>query len=211
MAAPRAQARRSFWLKHLHRWHWISAAISLVAMLLFAATGITLNHAGAIETKPKIIDIQGTLPPTLLNGLSSATGADGNGKAPLPREIRTWLADRLHIPTTDAAAEWSEDEVYLAMPRPGGDAWVSIDRESGAVSFENTDRGWIAYLNDLHKGRNAGTAWSWFIDIFAAACLIFSITGLVLLQLHAGSRPATWPLVVLGLVVPVLLALIFIH
>src|SRR3546814_10183324 len=49
-------------------------------------------------------------------------------------------------------AEWSADEVYLALPRPGGDGWVSIDRHSGEVSSEATSRGWISYLNDLHKG-----------------------------------------------------------
>ncbi|HCT04276.1 MAG TPA: hypothetical protein DIW86_02815, partial [Pseudomonas sp.] len=36
-------------------------------------------------------------------------------------------------------------------------------------------------------------------------------TGLFLLQMHAGKRPATWPLVVLGLVAPLLLAILFIH
>src|SRR3546814_1996679 len=51
-----------------------------------------------------------------------------------------------------------------------------------------TDRGWIAYLNDLHKGRHTGAAWSWFLDLFAVACLVFSLTGLVLLQMHAGQR-----------------------
>ena len=44
-ATPRASvnARRSFWLKQLHQWHWISAAVSLIGMILFAVTGITLN------------------------------------------------------------------------------------------------------------------------------------------------------------------------
>ena len=97
------------------------------------------------------------------------------------------------------------------MPRPGGDAWLRIDRESGAVEFEHTDRGWVSYLNDLYKGRHTGVAWSWFIDVFAAACLLFSITGLFILKLHAANRPTTWPLVALGLVIPVLLALLFIH
>ena len=32
-------ARRSFWLKQLHQWHWISAALSLIGLLLFAVTG----------------------------------------------------------------------------------------------------------------------------------------------------------------------------
>jgi hypothetical protein len=74
--------------------------------------------------------------------------------------------------------------------------------EDGQVEYEKTDRGWISYFNDLHKGRNTGTAWSWFIDVFTVACLVFCITGLFLLQMHAGKRPATWPLVALGLVAP---------
>jgi hypothetical protein len=97
------------------------------------------------------------------------------------------------------------------MPRPGGDAWVSIDRASGAIESEVTNRGWLSYLNDLHKGRNAGPVWFWFIDVFAAACIVFTITGLLLLQLMARNRPLTWPLVASGLALPFILALFFIH
>ena len=42
------QQRRGFWLRTLHQWHWISSAICLIGMLLFAFTGITLNHAADI-------------------------------------------------------------------------------------------------------------------------------------------------------------------
>ena len=111
----------------------------------------------------------------------------------------------------DAAPEWSPGELYLALPRPGGDAWLSLDTASGEAIYERTDRGAIAYLNDLHKGRNTGAAWMWFIDIFAAGCVVFCITGLLLLQLHAHARKSTWPLVGLGLIIPLLLALLFIH
>ena len=47
--------------------------------------------------------------------------------------------------------------------------------------------------------------------MFAIATLVFCITGLFLLHLHARQRRLTWPLVGLGLVVPVLLILLFIH
>ena len=98
-----------------------------------------------------------------------------------------------------------------ALPRPGGDAWARVDLEAGEAEFELTDRGWISYLNDLHKGRNTGKAWSWFIDIFAAACLVFCLTGFFILKMHATKRPFTWPMVGMGLVIPVVLALLFIH
>src|SRR5690606_9871581 len=109
------------------------------------------------------------------------------------------------------AGEWSGFEVYLAFPRPGGDAWAAIDRETGAMEYESTGRGAIAYLNDLHKGRNTGEGWRWFIDIFAVACLVFCLTGLALLYLYAKGRRLTWPLVGAGLAIPALIAVIFIH
>ncbi|UNK50693.1 PepSY-associated TM helix domain-containing protein [Lysobacter sp. S4-A87] len=201
------QQRRGFWLRTLHQWHWISSAICLVAMLLFSVTGVTLNHASAIEAKPQTLNRTVDMPASLLKAL----GTREDGSAPLPASVSDWLNDVLPVAIGAQPAEWSAQEVYLSLPRPGGDAWLSIDRATGAVEYERTSRGWIAYLNDLHKGRNTGAAWRWFIDIFAIACLVFCITGLFLLQMHARQRPTTWPYVVLGLVLPLLLALLFIH
>ncbi len=84
---------------------------------------------------------------------------------------------------------------------------------SGAkVQFEATSRGWVSYFNDLHKGRNTGHAWSLFLDVFAFACLPSSASpGCSCCKLHAGGRAATRPLVRAGLVVPLLLALVFIR
>jgi hypothetical protein len=203
-----AQQRRGFWLRQLHQWHWISSAVCLVAMLLFTATGITLNHAAKIEAAPRVDNHMLELPAPLLAQLRDS---QEEGNAPLPQAVASWLEDALDVPLGRRLAEWSPEEAYVSMPSPGADAWLSIDRATGAVEYERTGRGWIAYLNDLHKGRNAGPAWGWFIDVFAIACLVFCISGLFLLHLHARQRRLTWPLVGLGLVVPLLLILLFIH
>ncbi len=215
-----SQQRRAFWLKHLHQWHWISSAICLIGMLMFAVTGFTLNHAGQIEASPSVVTRHETAPRELLDALKRAAPANalaGNQKdqkdqkGPVPRVLADWLSKTMDIEAAGREAEWSADEIYVGLPRPGGDAWRSVALEDGEVQYEVTSRGWISYFNDLHKGRNTGHAWSWFIDIFALACLIFSVTGLFLLKLHAGGRMATWPLVGAGLVVPLLLAILFIH
>ena len=206
--AKAKKARKSFWLKQLHTWHWISSAISLIGLLAFAFTGITLNHAADIEGEPKVVESANKLPADLLKQVAADDKPDV--KKPLPGAVAKWVgafAGR----TATGEAEWSASEVYLALPRPGGDGWVSIDRETGAVSSEATDRGWISYLNDLHKGRNAGNAWKWFIDVFAVACFVFALTGLVLLWLHSAKRRSTWPLVAFGLIIPAVIAIIFIH
>jgi len=200
--------KKTFWLKQLHSWHWISSAISLIGLLLFAFTGITLNHAADVEGSPQTVEKSATLPPPLLKQVARDNAPDS--KKPLPASLAAWVEKEIGTSVT-GNAEWSSDEIYLALPRPGGDGWVSIDRTSGEVTSESTSRGWISYLNDLHKGRNTGGAWKWFIDIFAAACFVLATTGLLLLQLHAAKRPSTWPLVGAGLVVPTLLILYFIH
>jgi len=209
VADPSRQAqRRSYWLKTLHQWHWISAALCLVGMILFAATGITLNHAQQIKTTPQLVQRKLPLPEPLREALKLGPQ---EGEAPLPPALRDWLAENWSLRVAGREAEWSADEVYLSLPRPGGDAWLNIDRETGEAEYEQTDRGWISYFNDLHKGRNTGAAWSWFLDVFAGACLLFALTGLCLLVLHGRQRAMTWPTVGLGLLLPLLLALLFIH
>lgn len=210
LAAERAAEanRRAMWMRQLRQWHWISAAVSLVAMLLFSVTGITLNHSAAIEAKPKVATQEVTLGEA---GIAAIADAPRSGRAPVTAPLATAIEGAIGIDVAGREAEWSDGEAYIALPRPGGDAWVSIDRETGALTYERTDRGWISYLNDLHKGRHTGAAWSLFIDVFAVASIVFCITGLLLLQMYAKGRSATWPLVGAGLVIPVLLAVFLIH
>lgn len=197
---------RTLWLGTLRQWHWISSALCLAGMLLFAVTGITLNHATQIESRPQVESRTAQLPAALHAALLAESPEAG-----LPGALQAWLEDELAIRLDGHEAEWSDGELYIGLPRPGGDAWLSLDLESGALEYESTDRGWIAYFNDLHKGRHTGTAWSGFIDLFAAVCVVFSLTGLLLLKRQAQTRPTTWPLTGLGLLLPVLLALLFIH
>lgn len=198
---------RAIWLKQLHTWHWVSAAVSLAGMLLFAITGITLNHAASIGAEPKVTRAEAVLPAAAIAALKGQHAA----AAPLPAAVASAVEQAVKLDPSGRPGEWSDGEVYVAMPGPGSDAWVSVDRATGKVSAETTWRGWISYLNDLHKGRNTGGAWFWFIDAFAVACIVFTSTGLLLLQLHAKHRPATWPMVAISLIVPLLIALFFIH
>lgn len=199
--------RKALWLRTLHQWHWISSALCLIGMLLFSITGITLNHASQIPATPQVSVREGQLPSELQILLTAETAAD----AALPQAVVDWLRQEWSLNVRGRDSEWSSDEVYVSLPRPGGDAWLSIDRESGDLFYERTDRGWISWLNDLHKGRHTGKAWFWFIDIFAVATLVFTLTGLVLLYLHGKNRPATWPVTGLGLLIPLLLVMFFVH
>jgi hypothetical protein len=141
--------------------------------------------------------------------MSLVAGEDSPVRVPGP--IGDWLESEFDVDVGKANVEWSEKELYVSAPGPGRDAWVSLDRATGAAKFESTDRGWVSYFNDLHKGRNTGTAWVVFIDVLAAACLFFSITGMILLQIQARQRKNTWPLVGGGVAIVVGLMIFFAH
>jgi hypothetical protein len=198
--------RRMQVYRTMHSWHWISAAICLAALLLFCITGITLNHADVIGASPTVTRKSAQLD----EELRAALGGDPSGKS-VPKPLADWIEQNFDIQAHSAGIEWSPEELYVSAPGPGRDAWVSIDRLSGEVTSESTDRGWIAYFNDLHKGRNTGLAWKIFIDVVAAACVFFSLTGLVLLWIQARQRTATWPLVSVGVGVLVALMIVIAH
>lgn len=199
---------RAFWLRQMRQWHWISAAVCLIGMLLFAVTGITLNHAGQIEARPVLSERTATIPQPLLEDVKALPA---KGKGTVSDAAAKWVADAMRVDVRGQEVELSPNEIYIALPRPGGDAWLSLDRQSGEARYELTDRGWISYLNDLHKGRNTGAAWSLFLDVFAVATIIFCLTGLVLMQLLSHARPSTWPLVGLGFIIPALIAIFLMH
>lgn len=199
-------------LKQLYLWHWLSSALCLVGMLLFSMTGITLNHAQDIEANPVVTQKTATIPPALQQQLQQMAAQYEGKTAPLPITVESWLIDRQGIDLhTPQSAEWSLDEVYIPLPRAGGDAWARLGLQDASFEYELTERGWVSLLNDLHKGRHTGAVWNVFIDVFSVGCLIFSLTGLWILKLHAANRPLVWPFIGLGVVLPMLLVMLWVH
>lgn len=198
----------SFSLGGIRQWHWISGAVCLVGMLLFAVTGITLNHAADIPADKAVTTVERQLPVTLRETFSLLEAGD----VQIPEALITYMQvnEGISIPSL-VTGEWDGIEFYAAWPGPGADSWISVDTELGTLMYENVDRGWISYFNDLHKGRNTGEVWRWFIDIFAVACIVFSVTGLQLLSRHASSRAFTWPITMLGVLIPFVIILLFVH
>jgi hypothetical protein len=199
-------AKSGFWRNQLRQWHWISSAVSLMGLLLFAVTGFTLNHAAQIEAQPKITKVEKQVPQTTLAGLASVTA-----NAPLTPVQATAIRGATGVDVRAATVDVDDDGIYLTMPGPGVDATLEISRIDGHAAYERTERGLIAVLNDLHKGRHSGPVWALFIDLIAIACVVFAITGFGLLWLYSRGRRVTWPLVALGLVLPFILFLLFVH
>jgi len=204
-----AAVRRGAWLKLLTQWHWISSAGSLIGMLFFALTGVTLVNAPYFEsTTPTVVHHSASLPAALMADLDQAANA---AEPQLPASLHDWVKANWQLSLSPKSVDWSADEIFIDLKRPGVDVSLSIDPHTGKADYEASDRGWVAWLNELHKGRNAGPVWNGFLTAFALCCVVFSVSGLLILQVHARSRWKIWPVTGLGLVIPLVLILLFVH
>jgi hypothetical protein len=149
--------------------------VSFGIVLFFAVTGLTLNHpdwfAGAVKTRQS----QGQVDRVLLQ----PPGATEPDKSGLVQSVRT----REHLHGTVAADDIRVDdsEISLSYKAPGYSADVIVDRQRGTYDLTEVRNGFVAVLNDLHKGRDSGKAWGWLIDVSAVFLTLVSLTGLVIL------------------------------
>lgn len=201
-----AQRRTGFWKRQLRQWHWISSALCLAFVTLFAITGITLNHAGTLEAEGASAVAEYDLPQDLTDRLARL-----EGEVMIPGDLASRIHAQTGVDVSGVPGRAEYGEIAFDLARPGRDANLVIALGERRAYHEEIDRGAIAMLNDLHKGRNAGPAWSLLIDLAAACFIVFGLTGFGLLWLQARSRPSTWPLTSFGLVLPLIAYILFVH
>ena len=90
------------------------------------------------------------------------------------------------------------------------DAFSSDAVPTHLLTVEAID-GYLALLNDLHKGRNAGTSWIVLIDITALACIIFSLTGFWLILKQPSRRSIGNSLAMLGIFISLFAYILSLH
>jgi uncharacterized protein len=177
-------------LAKLMRWlHIYLSMFSLAVVLFFSVTGITLNHPNWFFTEAERREqAEGDIDVKWLRvqGGSPAASADAAQDADPSRQVAK-LEVVEHLRNTHrirgALAEFRVDdrECLVTFKGPGCAADAFIDRESGHYSLTQTEYGFIAVINDLHKGRDTGPIWSAVIDFSAVLMTVVSLTGLVLL------------------------------
>lgn len=168
------------------RWlHIYLSMFGLASVLFFSVTGLTLNHpdwffAGAERRD----EAEGRIDPKWLH---LDTPAPSSGEEPDPSrgvaklEIVEHLRGAHGIRGALAEFRAEEDECLVSFKGPGYAADAFIDRASGRYNVSQTYHGFLALINDLHKGRDTGPAWSALIDVSAVLMTLISLTGLVLL------------------------------
>ena len=194
------------WRLYVRNIHWMTAAVCAVCLCLYAVSGFILNNDSLFPasgvTEHRLLPL--TAP------LASEIGAL-DSDAPLPAHTADALARMFSVDARYATVRKSKGKIDISLPEPGKRIAIEADLKAGTISLDRTDRGIAAYLTDLHKGKNVRPLWHWFINLFAASVVVFTVTGFVLLCLQARARKLTWPLILLGALAPVLFLLVILH
>jgi len=193
MTAERVAHLRSVWKRRFAKYsRWLHIYVSMASFAIvffFAVTGITLNHAEWFGGAERASSATGTL-----NADWTKTGAKDVAKLEIVESLR-----RTHHITGAVADFRVEDEqASITFKGPGYSADVVIDRATGKYDVTESRLGFVAIVNDLHKGRDTGGVWKGLIDISAALLAFISLTGLMLLYFIHKHRLAGFMLLALG-------------
>ncbi|MEZ5978579.1 MAG: PepSY-associated TM helix domain-containing protein [Planctomycetota bacterium] len=160
------RSRLPWWVRWLHTY---VSLLGFAALLFFSVTGVTLNHAEFFEGDAAS---ESTVEVELPTDLVADVGRPVDRLA-VVEHLRAEHGLR------GAVTEFVEDGDVLdvVFKGPATSAEVRIDREDGRAEIYAVAFGSVALVDDLHKGRNSGTAWSWVIDASAVVLSISALTG----------------------------------
>lgn len=187
------------WRVHLRRRtaiiaRWLHIYLSMASfaiVLFFAFTGFTLNHVDLFPGKSKVVESKGEMPHQWLR---PATG-DPDKIAIVDHLLQT---HRIHGTLADFRVDDQQIQVSFKGPSYAGDAF--IDRTTNHYDLTETSNGTLELMNDLHRGRNTGPAWSLVVDASAILLVLVSLTGILLIFFIYKKRTAGLLLVAVGAV-----------
>jgi hypothetical protein len=156
-------------------------------VLLFAITGLTLNHEDFGMSQPKIAKSTIVVPADVLARPD---------RSALGGRLRDMLGIR--SPITDYRED--PDQIQVTFAAPGHRTVVSVNRAQRTGEVEIETRGLLGKLDDLHKGFDSGPAWYWVIDLTAVLLTLSALTGMVTLVSFRARRRTGFIVAVLGVI-----------
>ncbi len=178
--------RINTWLRWIHVY---LSMFTLLVVLFFSVTGVTLNHTDwTFGVKPVVKDTKGDVPKEMIGA-----EVDKLGLAEFFRKTEGvhGIVDEVRV---------DDVEVSFAFKAPGYTADAFVDRKTGTYELTTTSEGWVAVINDLHKGRHAGSSWAWLIDVTGIFLVVVSLSGLGMLLYLKKMRTAALILAGVGIV-----------
>ncbi|RMH64041.1 MAG: hypothetical protein D6677_05755 [Calditrichaeota bacterium] len=169
--------------KYLRIWHRDLGYFFAGITIIFALSGLAVNHIDDWNPNYKITHYDGPLP------------ARFQDMPPLILVKELGLADSIKgfVKTGPASVR-----IFFGMNV------LDVDREAGVYRLEKVEeRSWLRAFNRLHLNELKNN-WVWFSDLFAVVLLFLSLSGLVMVRGKKGfAKRGVW-LLALGMVIPIM-------
>jgi hypothetical protein len=186
----------------LFRWlHIYLSMVSFVIVFFFAVTGLTLNHAN------KFVKIHAITEKGKMNA-AWTNSADTNRIDKL--HIVEYLRETHRIRAALGELLIEDNQIDVPFRGPGFSADAYINRDNGTYELRTTSLSFVGFLNELHRGRDAGPVWSVVIDVAAVSLALVSLTGMVLMLYLKKKRLSGLLVAALGLLLAYFLYKLFI-
>ena len=201
--ARKQRSRRATFIKWLRKVHGWVGLWGAVLGLLFGTTGCLLNHrAGPLKIssgEPQVSQMQMGLPAQSLKS---------------PMELGKWLKQELKLDGVIGrgkrepahAVGWGDQKTMqpelwtVAVASPSGAVSAEYWVGNGFVSVKKSENGFLATMNNLHKGTGLSVGWVLLIDTLAGSIILLSLTG-VLLWTELNKRKTTGAVIVVASIV----------
>ena len=163
--------RRDFY-RHARYVHGWLSAFAFIVLVFFSLTGLFLNHPDWFEPAKDENTVKIELPENVLKSLK---GQENPSDA-----LISFVRQKENVVGRYLSSEVMDGEVMIRLESPAGstDIWALLD--TGEVEVTTKPASTVSLINDLHRGKNSGTAWSWLIDISAILILALSLAGFIL-------------------------------
>ena len=183
--------------------HLYSSTALFASLAFFCATGITLSHDWYLDDASSSGSVSVTVPDDLAVTL---TTEDWD---PDLEVLQDFVEQSVGL-TSPQNIELDPDygEIILSYNAPAGDAEVIVSADGLELDVQRGS--WLAVLNNLHKNRDAGAVWAFFVDASAIGMLLFALTGLIIVFQNRRRRALSLWVIAAGLATPVLLFLVFV-
>ena len=163
--------RRDFYRHSRYVHGWLSA-FAFLTLLFFSVTGLLLNHPEWFEPAKTEETTKLILPESVLKSIKQQENPSD--------AILNYVRQQQKVVGRYQSSEVMDNEVMIRLESPAGatDIWVMAD--TGETEITQKPASTVSMLNDLHRGKNSGLAWSWLIDISAIIVIALSLVGYIL-------------------------------
>ena len=151
--------------------HGYASAFAFLALLLFAITGIFLNHPGLVPGSPLVERTVGLSP----EDLAAARASPEPGRA-----IFEKVAKDVNLAGAYTAGDGAGADLFIHAEGVRGVSDLRANLETGQVQVTVAHNSPVQVLNGLHTGELATWPWKLIIDIAAGVIIAVSIFGYIL-------------------------------